>query len=336
MATALDTRVWQRNAEPAELETALTALWREVGQETHVVRATMSNLVVVVEREPNEEVDFAAPIDDVRIEDIARRHPARMLLLHHIRHASLECPPLAASVGVIMFGTEGSQYGVELLAVHSRCSESSLPSIVRRLTLGDLPTTVWWTGDLSRNAPILALVRMGRQFVYDSRRWRDVRAGMTAIAQIAALPARPVIVDLNWRRLAPLRAALASVFRGKKRLLRPDVRLHIQHRPADAPLGRLVAGWLAARMDWRGDDERITVEEWRHGDDVLQVIVTDDAGTSIICTQNGHRAIVRDPGCQAPVVVPVPHESTADAIAAELGSMKEDGCLIDALQRVTI
>src|SRR2546423_374179 len=76
---------------------------------------------------------------------------------------------LAAHVGVLAFGPPDARYGVERIVIRSACSDAALPSIVRRLMLGDVPTSVWWTDDLSGTRPLGPLVTMGRQLLYDSR-----------------------------------------------------------------------------------------------------------------------------------------------------------------------
>ena len=75
-----------------------------------------------------------------------------------------------------------ARYGVEQIVVRSACPDDALLSILRRFVRGDLPTTVWWTEDLSAAPALDPFVEMGRQLLYDSRRWRDVRRGFAAVA----------------------------------------------------------------------------------------------------------------------------------------------------------
>ena len=82
----------------------------------------------------------------------------RVIVLDHERGHAHASGPFAAGVGVAMFGPDQARYGVEQIAVQSDCAEDSLPSIVRRLLRGDVPTSVWWTEDLSRVPPITAIV----------------------------------------------------------------------------------------------------------------------------------------------------------------------------------
>src|SRR5262249_45601469 len=152
---------------------------------------------------------LAAPIEDLPIEDVAERHPSRVIVLHHGGQPD-PCGPVAARISVVVFGAPPARFGVEQIAIRSTCADASLPSIVRRLARGDLPTSIWWTDDFSQATPVQALASVGRQFVYDSRRWRDVRRGMVALAPIVSQPNGPDVADLNWRRLTPLRQAVAQ------------------------------------------------------------------------------------------------------------------------------
>ena len=131
--------------------------------------------------------------------------------------------------------------------VRSACAEASLPSIVRRFVRGDLPTTVWWTEDLSQVPPLESLVTMGRQLIYDSRQWRDVGAGVRALAPLL-LGHRVDLADVNWRRLAPVMRALDHSGRaGGTPLIAPGAQVTIAHRPGDAALAWLLSGALQAR-----------------------------------------------------------------------------------------
>src|SRR5579872_6758709 len=168
MATAMTARKW-RPSEPRRIEADLAAVWLELGRESPVSRALLANLIVVCHRPREASVDLAGPCD-IPVEEVARRHPSRVIVLYHDPDETRRCPPVEAGVSVLTFGTAAMRFGVEQIAVRSACAEVSLPSIVRRLTRGGVPTSVWWTDDLSRTRPIEALVAMGRQLVYDSRK----------------------------------------------------------------------------------------------------------------------------------------------------------------------
>lgn len=174
-----------RGSSPDAIETDLAALWREAAREGPVARALMSNLVVVREHRSG-----SAGVGEAAIVEVAQRHPVRAILLDYTRGIPTACAPEAPRVGLVTFGTPPLRYGVELMAIHAACAESSIPSIVRRLVRGDVPTTIWWTGDLSERSAPHAMTTIGRQFVCDSGSWRDARKGIRSVADLLAQPPR--------------------------------------------------------------------------------------------------------------------------------------------------
>jgi len=319
-----------RACSPAAIDDELPLLWRDAGKDGPVARALMANLVVFRDCPAKDSVNLNAALADIPIDEVARRHPSRIILLHHGGQRELRGPS-DATITVLLFGDPPARFGVEEIAVRSTCAEVSLPSIVRRLTLGDVPTSIWWTEDLSRAIPVRALVTMGRQLLYDSRQWRDVRAGVLALAPIVSSDDMPDIADLNWRRLTPMRYALTqALMPASVAAAGESMRVTIRHRPRDGALAWLLAAWFASRLDWSADAEwPIAIEEARQGDEILAVSI--GIAGDIVASMNGHRVSVRYKARIAPFSVGVPRETEADAIAAELRSLTYDSCLRDAL-----
>jgi len=323
---------FSRASDPEGIDDELSSLWTEAGRDSPVTRALMANLVVVRERAAPDEVDLAEPLEDVPIEEVARRHPSRVIVLHHGGRPDL-CGPVAARISVLLFGAPPARFGVEQIAVRSTCADVSLPSIVRRLARGDLPTSIWWTGDFSEAAPVQALATVGRQFVYDSRRWRDVRRGMIALASIVSQPDGPDLADVNWRRLTPLRQTVAQALgQSIGRASPTHVRAHVHYRPGEGALGWLLAGWLASRLEWPPSGEwPVAVQETRRGDEILSLTLEADPDGSLVATMTEHRILVGYARDVAPLTIAVPHESDADAIAAELAGLQHDRCLRETI-----
>lgn len=324
------TRV-HRPSAPDAIDADLKSLWTEAARETPVARAVMANLVVFCEHRRGERIDFEAPLTSIPLDEVVRRHPSRVLILHHSPSETGGGTPIAAAVSVVTFGAGGSRYGVEEIAVRSACAEASLPSIVRNLTRGDVPTSIWWTEDLSRTPPVNALLAMGRQLVYDSRAWRDVRQGVRALAPLAQRPSIVDLADVNWRRLTAIRHALVHAAQsvGAGRFAIDDVR--IVHRPGDGALAWLLAGWLASRLTGPATGSvPVRVEEHRHGDEILSVTIGEGAG-AITGTMNAQRVILGVAGGAPPFHLAVRRESDADAVVAELTTLTADVCLFDTL-----
>jgi glucose-6-phosphate dehydrogenase assembly protein OpcA len=328
-------------SETAEQD--LSALWRELAHETPDARTVMSNLVVFRERAEAEAVDLEAPLRDGLVVEVACCHPSRVVLLVHTR-SDAECrTPLAAAVGVLTFGPADARHAVEQIAVRSQGPEQSLPSIVRRLVLGDLPTSVWWTEDLSQAPPLAALATMGRQFVYDSRQWRDVRIGISTLAGLLEHPHAPDLADLNWRRLAPLRQGvsrgLAAAERvparpeGTARRDSPPLRIQLRHAPGEEAVAYLMLGWLTSRLE-RPSNRELAVEVRQDAgiDHRLAVSIGADDASVITATMSEHQVEVTSAADRVPSLMAVPKERDADAIAAELWTLGRDVGLIDAVR----
>ena len=342
MAASVAQRMW-RWSTPDAIEGDLSALWRDVGEGEGIARAMMSNLVVfrcarrgAPPRRSADEILEGLPIDAV-----AARHPCRVIVIDHEPTAADAVAMTSAGVGVVTYGPPHARYGVEQIAVRCGCDEAAVPSIVRRLVRGDLPTSIWWADDPSRVSPVNAIIAMGRQLIYDSSKWRDIRRGLIALdryvssresmrakadAGNAPRAAGVDLADVNWRRLTSVRQALVFAARtsGAADWLPAEVR--IAHRPGDAALAWLLAGWLVSRLRW---DAWPRIVEERHGDAVLSIWIGAGAA-EISATMARGRVVVTERG-GTPSIVQVPHEGEADAVAAELHSLTFDICLHDAL-----
>ncbi len=332
MASAVEfsNRVWRASAA-GSIDDDLAALWREVAREAPVSRAVMSNLVVFCRRAATDDVDLTSPPAGIPLDEVAGSHPARVVLLYHDpdTHAgSAAGAVLAAQVGVLAFGPADARYGVEHIVIQSVCTEDALPSIVRPLMLGDVPTSVWWTDDVVGTRPVAPLVTMGRQLLYDSRRWHDFPSAVQALAPLLAAQFAPDFADINWRRLLPVRQAIVHAVASSKRSKEPRLAaVRIRHRPGEAALAWLLAGWLqdAGRL---GSDRPIAVgEDAALGNDLLTAVFDDGLQVRF----DAGRVSVDDRLGPAPFTVPVPRESEGEAVAAELRALTHDKSLRHAL-----
>jgi glucose-6-phosphate dehydrogenase assembly protein OpcA len=330
MAAAVGDRLFQPST-PEAIEADLAALWRQLGQgATPIARAVMSNLIVFRNRVAPPDANVESVMAGLPLDDVVARHPCRLIVIEHERGAQAPDAPFAAGVGILTFGPERARYGIEQVVVRSACAEASLPSIVRHLARGDLPTSVWWTEDLSQMPPLEALVTMGRQLVYDSRGWRDVR-GAVRVLEPLLRGDRIDLADVNWRRLIALRRALIHARpTGSGPLVAASARVHIAQRDDEAPLAWLLAGALMASKP-RARSEPPQVEASGAIGDATLVVTVDDASGRATITLSAAGAQVVDDRAAAPLTVTMPIESAADAVAAELRMLSPDSELHAAL-----
>ena len=327
MAGAVADRSW-RASTPEAIDADLSALWREVGRgETPVARAVMSNLIVFRSPSAASGEDAAALIRGLPVEDVVARHPSRVIVLEHC-HGETPRAPSASAVGILTFGPATARYGVELIVVRSACPEPSLLSILRRFVRGDIPTSIWWTEDMSAAQPSDAMLTIGRQLVYDSRRWRDARRGVAALAPLVRHH-RVDLADINWRRLAPLRRALVHARGPLKSDAWRGVDVRVAHAGGDAALAWLFAGWLRAERVRCADPTAAAGAGEAAREQDREPLLTAWIG-AMTATLSAHTVQIVCPDAP-PLVVAAAAESEADAIAAELRSLAPDAVLISAL-----
>lgn len=319
-----------RVSHPDAIEADLAALWRELADRTSATRALMSNLVVFRTCPPGDTADVDGCVEQLPIGEAVERHPSRVIVLVH-QDDPRSLAPVAASIGVRLFGTDGSRRGVEQITIRSKCAATSLPSIVRRFVLGDLPTSVWWTEDISQAAPPAALVTMGRQFVYDSADWRDVDGGWAALEALARQPHAPDLVDLNWRRLALMRQAIALARPELDRPRAETLRIDVRHHERDRAAAWLLIGWLASSAS--GDVPRTVVP-------IVCARDSQDRGLDLTIVRESELLLSAAMSASEVTVTPAhapaftlrtPAENPGAGVAAALHSLGRDTALMNAI-----
>jgi glucose-6-phosphate dehydrogenase assembly protein OpcA len=306
-----------RLSTPESIDHDLRVLWREVAAQAPVTRAVMANLVVFLSGRGD-------AIHEIPLDEVVSRHPSRVIVLRHSGAGAPAQRPTDTAISIVSFGPPQARYAVEEIAIAAPCGDASLASIVRRFTRGDVPTTIWLAEDVSTVPPIPALTRMGRQLVFDSGRWRDIGRAVAVLSPLLQGRSAPRLIDVNWRRISPLRQALIHAA-GTQPRREPIARARIRHRPGDAALAWLLAGWMASRLGWTDGSWPIEIDEERQGDTVLSL----EAGP-VTVSMNGRRVLATaagTPGFQ----LAARRDSPGAAIAAELATLARDVCYDGAL-----
>jgi glucose-6-phosphate dehydrogenase assembly protein OpcA len=326
LATGVD-RTW-RDSTPETIEADLAALWREgAAAGTPIARAVMSNLIVFRGLVAAGRTGLDAVTGDLPLDEVCARHPSRLIVIEHKHGEETPRSPFAAGVAIVIFGPPHARYGVEQIVVRSTCAEASLPSIVRRFVRGDLPTTVWWTEDLSETPPLDAFIEIGRQLLYDSRAWQDVRRGVAVLGPLVT--ARRIdLADLNWRRLTPVRQALEPAVDEGRASPRGEATARIAYRRGEAALAWLAAGWLFSDRQ-QAVSALPVVGESELEDATLSVTVRRESGETTVTLKD--RTVAIKKGSSPPLLVGIPIESVVDTVAAELRTFAHDACLHDAM-----
>jgi glucose-6-phosphate dehydrogenase assembly protein OpcA len=319
-------------ADPDAFETELSVLWREAARDGSVSRALMSNLIVIVEF-PDSNGDITDLGPSTPFVDVVCRHPARVILLGYTPGRCELRAPKNAQVTVLTFGPRSARYGVEMIAVRAACADASIPSILRGLTVGDVPTAVWWASDFSRvdsSDPVEAITSMCRRFIFDSSRWSNVGGGARALVSTMNQRRPPQVADVNWNRLTTLRRAIvhalsAETSRGE---LDSGV-IAIRYKPAYRAQAWLMFGWLQSRIN----SARVVVPtEARELATNLEVQLK--SGQSQVVAAQDAAAVTLTITNRPALQMPLPHWSDGEIIASELAGMSHHRALRDSLRTI--
>lgn len=129
---------------------------------------------------------------------------------------------------------------------------AAVPNVVFSHLDSDLPLCFWWQGELP-TAPDENLWNWVDRLIFDSQVWSDPAEQFSRVCAISQMAgSRTVLCDLNWTRLLTARFALANVFdHAAAHAAWPDItRIAITHTREARTTALLLAGWLAAQLDW--------------------------------------------------------------------------------------
>lgn len=256
------TAVPARPVDVGNIEQELTALWQSPDNDPDkpaaVTRACMSNLIVYSPR-----LEDAATIPD-ESGIIVQHHPARVL--HLIGEGNTGQANIQAQVSAFCSlggggGTHICSEQITLLAAGQ--ADRRLPSVVRSLLIGDLPTALWWASHVPPPAGgdvFAELTAMSSQVIYESQGWLDPVRGVIATAEWAGSAGAPeVIADLEWRRLKTWRRLISqaldpSVLPGA---LEAITEVRLEHGPHALAKAWLLAGWLVSKLGWQAEGGKV-------------------------------------------------------------------------------
>src|SRR2546430_15196661 len=130
-----------------------------------------------------------------------------------------------------------------------------LPSIVFSHLDSDLPFYLWWQEEF-REPMDPQLWTWVDRVIYDSQSWEDFRAQMRLLESAEQeANQRIVLCDLNWTRLDNVRFGVAQFFDhpASHHHFAKINNVRIDFAPGFRLTAVLFAGWLAAQLNWRGE-----------------------------------------------------------------------------------
>jgi glucose-6-phosphate dehydrogenase assembly protein OpcA len=248
----LDTPDAGRSFDAVALESDLRNMWKRAGDDhvapdSAIYRAALANLVVPLDPR------FGLKLSPVLVE-VTRRHPSRLFSIGG--GVAAAGTGLNARIGAICHRREsgGGLVCSEQVVLDSDAASTSLiPSAIRSLLIGDLPTILLhfhprldlpWVEELRTMADLILVDSCLAEAGRETDTWHFVEREGTRRVH-----------DLAWARLMPWRAMLAEVFDEKEYLpaLRTirSVEIGFAGSGDPPPPVWLLAGWLASRLGWK-------------------------------------------------------------------------------------
>ncbi|MGH2458416.1 MAG: glucose-6-phosphate dehydrogenase assembly protein OpcA [Chloroflexota bacterium] len=243
------------------VEEALARSWQQVrlaqGDTQPIVRASVLSLIVCV-------VDPTATRRALQaIQHLSRQHPSRtIILLPDLKTGGPEINVWHATGFANGSDQERVVFGEQVSIAARGSAISYLPSLTDQLMLTDLPSFLWWVGDLSaaRSELLDRLTSLADRLVTDSSDFRALGASMDQLYRLARRRHQPCAPsDLNWARLTLWRELIAQFFDS------PAARPYLYHlddvtveygTPGGAGPAQacLLVSWLARQLGWRLDE----------------------------------------------------------------------------------
>jgi glucose-6-phosphate dehydrogenase assembly protein OpcA len=249
-----------------QIEAELTRLWREADAATLAsggqVIARNSVMTLVVITQGLEQARAAARV----IEGLTGQHPSRSLILALQPNDSITTPAVSAQVSIhthVPYHGIGQVRAEQVMLQVRGAATQHLASIVLPLLLPEMPTFVWWTGDLPSNDVLLSLSDVSDRSFIDSGDFKDPERTLARLIDFIDVEKNPHVArvaysDFNWTRIKPWRELTAQFFDSPSTLpyLNGVERIEIEYavgsdtkpNPIQA---YLFAGWLASRLKWQ-------------------------------------------------------------------------------------
>jgi glucose-6-phosphate dehydrogenase assembly protein OpcA len=249
--TTADTPSLQHTISPGlpveigKIDRELKRLWAEGGGAK--TRASLINLAVY------SEASGSLPENTKIISEITEDHACRAIVIAANPEAKENRVEAWINVHCHVSRAGSKQVCSEQLSfLLDGPSARLLPNIVFSQLDSDLPLYLWWQGEFSdpMDAQLWAWVD---RVIYDSQSWKDFRAQMERVETAQAdAKQRIVLCDLNWTRLMQIRLALAHFFDHPASYahLEEVDRVEIDFGPGFRSTALLLAGWLAAQLQW--------------------------------------------------------------------------------------
>ncbi|MDX2270629.1 MAG: glucose-6-phosphate dehydrogenase assembly protein OpcA [Cyanobacteriota bacterium] len=235
-----------KDVSVSEIEQELNKVWMAHG-ENAAARAATFTLIVY------ESLDSSLLSPSNAVEAIATQNPCRVIDLR----AKVGSADQAVEAQVAAYCPVNRQQKSALVCceyITLQAPESAfvrIHSTVTSLLIPDLPTFLWWQGDLDLNSLLFQqLVNLSNRVIVDSRTFLYPEEDLGEVHMLTQEGRQ--FGDLNWKRLSSWQELTAQAYDPPDRrqaLLTID-RVTIDYKAGNPCQAYLFLGWLASRLQW--------------------------------------------------------------------------------------
>lgn len=252
MSTTATPRTFERTVPVERLSTELARLWADVGFEVErefgqPPQHTDILTLIAIAHGRRDERTVAATFGH-----LAEAHPSREIAVLISPTADAITATLSARCRMAADGRVICYEVIELRVPEDQLD--AVPSILAPLELYDVPTFLWWVGevDLASDA-FLRISALAERLIIDSSRFEDGVGALRAYRAFLSRESRTCTAsDLTWTRATAWRELIAQSFDNPLAvdLLWGIQSVEIDFDPDAESQALLLAGWLAARLGW--------------------------------------------------------------------------------------
>ncbi|MGF1577365.1 MAG: glucose-6-phosphate dehydrogenase assembly protein OpcA [Cyanophyceae cyanobacterium] len=244
-----------KDVSVADIEQELNKVWSSTG-DSNAARAATFNLLVY------ESLDTSTLLPSDPVESIATQNPCRVIDMRAKPESADNTIEAQVAAYCPLSHERSNLVCCEYITLQA--AESAfvrLGSTVGSLLINELPTYLWWNGDLDLNSPLFQqMASLSDRIIVDSRDFVNPEEDLGEIQQLTDQGQH--CGDLNWRRLSPWQELTAQAFDppDRRQALAFVDHITIDYNGGNPCQALLFLGWIAGRLGWKPLERIRTLE----------------------------------------------------------------------------
>lgn len=221
---------------------------------------------------------------------LSQQLPSRAIIVEIARPGTELDATISAHCQYLESGRAACYQIVEIRAASDRLQ--AVPSLLVPLELYDVPSFMWWVGDIDFDSPqARRLMSSAERVIIDSARFDAPLEGLRAFASyLEHQDTSCTGTDLNWARVTSWRELIAQSFDHPlaRNLFDTIQRVDISFDRAAEAQAYLLAGWMASRLNWRltsasrtPDTVRLILKNHQDGEVYINLNLQQSGGVGV-------------------------------------------------------